>query len=386
MISMKVCKTDVNKISLHSIILQLQLTLGLSQFKEILSVYSDLLVLVANYSFIFENSSSEIQALKENPVSVETALISEDPIRDGMNWYGYAGQNPINFTDPNGLETAGYNRKQGDYDLLPKLQGIDTGDKWYNNLWDGFVSYGLEGTYNLFATAVNTFTNGIGATNELANMASEAVFGADIDSITMTMMANGLLAPAGIMLNGFNTYMNGLKLANTSKASTTALSTVQASVNVGAGFAGINPLSNDTVLKSGLTWNEFQKETKGCFRQLNGISAQTQATQVYNSFQKGTIKIRYATDTTYGLRFFDNLNSYEKGRYLFPSFTNYTNRSNLALLSDWNQMTFIKQFQIKPGTKYLEGIAAPQVSNLVSNYTYPGGAVQWWVPNIDLLK
>lgn len=105
MISMKVCKTDVNKISLHSIILQLQLTLELSQFKEILSVYSDLLVLVANYSFIFENSSSEIQALKENPVSVETALISQDPIRDGRNWYAYCGGDPINYTDPNGLTT-----------------------------------------------------------------------------------------------------------------------------------------------------------------------------------------------------------------------------------------------------------------------------------------
>ena len=103
MISMKVCKTDVNKISLHSIILQLQLTLELSQFKEILSVYSDLLVLVANYSFIFENSSSEIQALKENPVSVETALISQDPIRDGFNWYAYCSNNPLTFTDPLGL-------------------------------------------------------------------------------------------------------------------------------------------------------------------------------------------------------------------------------------------------------------------------------------------
>ena len=103
MISMKVCKTDVNKISLHSIILQLQLTLELSQFKEILSVYSDLLVLVANYSFIFENSSSEIQALKENPVSVETALITQDPIRDGLNWYAYCNGDPLNFIDPNGL-------------------------------------------------------------------------------------------------------------------------------------------------------------------------------------------------------------------------------------------------------------------------------------------
>ena len=105
MISMKVCKTDVNKISLHSIILQLQLTLELSQFKEILSVYSDLLVLVANYSFIFENSSSEIQALKENPVSVETALITVDPIRDGHNWYSYVLNDPVNYIDLWGLET-----------------------------------------------------------------------------------------------------------------------------------------------------------------------------------------------------------------------------------------------------------------------------------------
>ena len=29
--------------------------------------------------------------------------LSEDPIRDGLNWYGYAGMNPINFLDQNGL-------------------------------------------------------------------------------------------------------------------------------------------------------------------------------------------------------------------------------------------------------------------------------------------
>lgn len=28
--------------------------------------------------------------------------LSQDPARDGLNWYGYAGQNPINFVDPNG--------------------------------------------------------------------------------------------------------------------------------------------------------------------------------------------------------------------------------------------------------------------------------------------
>ena len=29
--------------------------------------------------------------------------LSSDPARDGLNWYGYAGQNPINYTDPTGL-------------------------------------------------------------------------------------------------------------------------------------------------------------------------------------------------------------------------------------------------------------------------------------------
>ncbi len=32
--------------------------------------------------------------------------LSEDFARDGLNWYGYARQNPINFTDPDGRETT----------------------------------------------------------------------------------------------------------------------------------------------------------------------------------------------------------------------------------------------------------------------------------------
>ena len=103
---MKVCKPDVNKVSLKSLILQLQLTLELSQFNEILSVYSELLVLIANYSFILEDFSSETQALKEKPVSRESEFITQDPARDGLNWYGYAGQNPSNWQDNTGLSTT----------------------------------------------------------------------------------------------------------------------------------------------------------------------------------------------------------------------------------------------------------------------------------------
>ena len=32
--------------------------------------------------------------------------LSEDPARDGMNWYGYCGQNPVNFYDKDGLSTT----------------------------------------------------------------------------------------------------------------------------------------------------------------------------------------------------------------------------------------------------------------------------------------
>lgn len=32
-------------------------------------------------------------------------FISEDPAKDGLNWYGYCNNNPLKFVDPTGLET-----------------------------------------------------------------------------------------------------------------------------------------------------------------------------------------------------------------------------------------------------------------------------------------
>lgn len=212
-----------------------------------------------------------------------SAFISEDPARDGANWYGDAGCNPLVYVDRIGLfyytaegqqsstsntpktdtndssnktpqnqgqsipatpdHVAGFSEQRGSYNILPKYKGIETGDKWYNSFVEGIVNYGIIGTYNLCATAINTISNGVGAAYDLINAASETVLGGDLDAITMTMMSNGMLAPAGYILNSFNTYMNGLKLANnTSKVITTALSTVQTSVNLGAGLFNIDPL------------------------------------------------------------------------------------------------------------------------------------------------
>ena len=35
-------------------------------------------------------------------------FVSEDPIKDGTNWYAYCGNNPVMFKDPTGLETSAY--------------------------------------------------------------------------------------------------------------------------------------------------------------------------------------------------------------------------------------------------------------------------------------
>ena len=84
--------------------------------------------------------------------------------------------------------------------------------------------------------------------------------------------------------------------------------------------------------------------------------------------------VRAAGDTEFGIRYYDNVNSWPKGRYLFETFP--ATRDGLALTPTWNQMTNFKQYQFRPGAPILEGPAAPQ------GY-YPGGQKQKYVLNID---
>ena len=65
-------------------------------------------------------------------------------------------------------------------------------------------------------------------------------------------------------------------------------------------------------------------------------------------------------------------------QFLFKTFSSYTNRGGLALPPSWNQMSGIKQWQIKPGTIMLKGIAASQKLD-GAQYIYPGGAEQIFI-------
>ena len=66
------------------------------------------------------------------------------------------------------------------------------------------------------------------------------------------------------------------------------------------------------------------------------------------------------------------------GQFLFKTFSSYTNRESLALPPSWNQMTGIKQWQLKPETIIFKGTAAPQRLK-DAGYTYSGGAPQIFI-------
>ncbi|MBP3195350.1 MAG: hypothetical protein J6M05_06765, partial [Cardiobacteriaceae bacterium] len=68
--------------------------------------------------------------------------------------------------------------------------------------------------------------------------------------------------------------------------------------------------------------------------------------QIINSFNIETIHLDTANTQSYGIRFYDNTKAYPSGSYLFETFTNQTNRANLALPYEWNGMDNFAQWQI----------------------------------------
>jgi hypothetical protein len=106
-----------------------------------------------------------------------------------------------------------------------------------------------------------------------------------------------------------------------------------------------------------------------------GVSRE-QRIAILNTFDIKTVSLIYADNSTYGLRFFDNINSFSQGHFLFDTFTPQTNRINLSLPYNWNLMTNIKQFKIKEGTAIIKGKAASQIQY---GNQYIGGANQWYI-------
>lgn len=98
---MKVCHTSEIFTFQKTLILQLQVMLELSQFQELLSIYTDFLLLFAEYPSLFKFLKNEPNSLQGKNALFKNNFITQDPARDGNNWY--CGQNPLTFTDPDGL-------------------------------------------------------------------------------------------------------------------------------------------------------------------------------------------------------------------------------------------------------------------------------------------
>lgn len=97
--------------------------------------------------------------------------------------------------------------------------------------------------------------------------------------------------------------------------------------------------------------------------------------QILESFEINSIRVRKATDSEYGLRYFDDVSAHARGRYLFETFP--ATRESLAVKTEWNQMTNIAQFKAKPGSAIIEGYALSQGVGL------PGGQLQKYINDLN---
>lgn len=93
------------------------------------------------YAGEYFDQESEMIYLRNRYYNTEIGrFITEDPIRDGLNWYVYCNNNPINFIDPLGLkiEIKGTSNQQSA--MFEQLQLL-TDDKLIFNSRTGNVSY-----------------------------------------------------------------------------------------------------------------------------------------------------------------------------------------------------------------------------------------------------
>ncbi len=148
------------------------------------------------------------------------------------------------------------------------------------------------------------------------------------------------------------------------------------------GLAGGNPTLYGYVFDSNIEIDPFGLDCKAQSNIYKGVQEASQILKerglprqvrknILQSFDVRTIKVRLARTNEYGIRFHDKgLKATANGRYLFETFP--ASRNSLAIKPEWNNMTDIKQWQIKKGTLLLEGVAAPQ-GNLC------GGQIQKFV-------
>ena len=110
----------------------------------------------------YDNESGLIYLRNRYYDSSMGRFITEDPIKDGLNWYSYCGGNPVVFVDPLGLFDYNSQLKYEPNTYNPDVKTLQ------NELaWNGYLSnndiYGFFGEKTL--AAVNQYKNDVGLWN-----------------------------------------------------------------------------------------------------------------------------------------------------------------------------------------------------------------------------
>lgn len=123
-------------------------------------------------------------------------FISEDPIRDGLNWYVYCGNNPVNRIDPNGEDW-----KDIIYGMVQTIDENSFGGtaKWLSNKLIG-DNYSMDSEYDYYLGRVigDAISVLIGSGTTVAGITE--IIGSIAAGGTITIGSGGTLAVGGVTI------------------------------------------------------------------------------------------------------------------------------------------------------------------------------------------
>lgn len=315
---------------------------------------------------------------------------SRDPMgmwHDGLNLgngYTYCNNNPWSMRDPFGLE-AGGNEKN----WFERMK-----DKW-NDFWD-WVGESSVNDYDAFAhndmvDVVDMYSDP-NYNGEYSRVLAAAMFSEFRERLTQgaieaSMTSLGIVADAvigkvaGDVLGKVLGIVSRPLGAMLGKAIRKGMGWVDNAVMAGRNFgnwAG-SALRSMFGTSSRIVRSEAFAGIKAASQVLQNAGVPRAArVQILQSFEAGTVNVGRAGANQFGLRYFGG-NAPEYGRFLFDTFP--ASRQSLALRPEFNAMTSLRQFQIRPGATMITGRIAPQ------GLGYEGGQIQYFVidPVRDLL-
>lgn len=322
---------------------------------------------------------------------VSGRFVSPDPLghEASMSLYDYANGDPVNKLDPDGRLVRGFDRGLTDGQLNPgDSEALKSG------FYHGVRLAGLGGGANV---TMNAFT--FGATDKLGLTQSgdyqDGVYDAartagTVGGVSAALAALIYAAPAAIIAASEaapGAYVMAANVANSPVAQTVGFSMLAAYLGMqNQGLSADQQLGG--VMVAGLIGrgmvgpsqpNPYTgiRQASQYLRDMN--VPREQRVQWLQSFDARTMQVRTAGAGEYGIRFFDNVNAFPQGRFLFETFP--ASRESLGLSPQWNQMSGFTQWQIRPGTTILEGRAASQGVGL------EGGQLQKFIlnPRQDLI-